>query len=101
VTRGTRASFMVRVVRDRRGTVCGVIERVATGAKEAFPRVEAIGPVIARLLAREAAGPRSNSPTASGAHHNACGRFIVVHLMGRRGRLHGRPVNEPAPRYHD
>jgi hypothetical protein len=45
----TRASFIVRVVRDRRGTGCGVIERVATGAKEAFPGVEAIGPVIARM----------------------------------------------------
>jgi hypothetical protein len=43
VPRGTRASFIVRVVRDRRGTGCGVIERVATGAKEAFPGVEAIG----------------------------------------------------------
>jgi hypothetical protein len=49
VTRVTGASFIVRVVRDRRGTGCGVIERVATGAKEAFPGVEAIGPVIARM----------------------------------------------------
>jgi hypothetical protein len=47
-TRGTRASVIVRVVRDRRGTGCGVIERVATGAKEAFPGVEA-SPVIARM----------------------------------------------------
>lgn len=29
-------------------------ERVATGAKEAFQGMEAIGPVIARMLAREA-----------------------------------------------
>jgi hypothetical protein len=29
------------------------------------------------------------------------GRFIVVPLTGRRGRLHGRPVNEPAQRHHD
>jgi hypothetical protein len=100
VTRVPRASFIVRVVRDRRGTVCGVIERGATGAKEAFPGVEAIGPVIARMGGAEAAGPRSHSTTASGAaHHNASGRFIVVHLT--RGRLHGRPVNEPAQRYHD
>jgi hypothetical protein len=102
VTRVTRASFIVRVVRDRRGTGCGVIERVATGAKEAFPGVEAIGPVIARM-----GGAGGGRPTVEqhgrqpAAHHNACGRFIVVPLTGRRGRLHGRPVNEPAPRYHD
>jgi hypothetical protein len=57
VSRARRASFMVRVVRDRRGQVSGVIERVATGAKEAFHGVEAIGPVIARMVQREEAGP--------------------------------------------
>ena len=45
-----RASFVVRLVRDSRGQVSGVIERVATGAKEAFQGVEAIGPVIARMV---------------------------------------------------
>jgi hypothetical protein len=52
-TQATRASFVVRVVRDRRGTIRGVIERVATGAKEAFQGVEAIGPVIARMVEYE------------------------------------------------
>jgi hypothetical protein len=52
-----RASFVVRVARDRRGKVSGVIERVATGAKESFQGVEAIGSVIARMVEREAAGP--------------------------------------------
>jgi hypothetical protein len=33
---GRRASFFIRVVQDRRGQISGVIERVATGAKEAF-----------------------------------------------------------------
>ena len=31
-----RASFVVRVVQNGQGQVSGVIERVATGAKEAF-----------------------------------------------------------------
>jgi hypothetical protein len=53
-TPATRASFVVRVVRDRRGTIRGVIERVATGAKEAFKGSEAIGPVIARMVEYEA-----------------------------------------------
>ena len=53
-----RASFVVRAVRDRRGQVSGVIERVATGAKEAFTGMEAIGEMIVRMLERESAPPR-------------------------------------------
>jgi hypothetical protein len=49
---GRRASFVVRAVRDRRGRLTGVIERVATGAKEAFTGMETIGTVIARMLER-------------------------------------------------
>jgi hypothetical protein len=56
VSRIRRASFIVRVVRGRRGKVSGVVERVATGAKEAFQGIEAIGPVIARMVQREEAG---------------------------------------------
>jgi hypothetical protein len=55
VSRPRRTSFIVRVVRTRRGKVSGVIERVGTGAKEAFQGVDAIGPVIARMVQREAA----------------------------------------------
>jgi hypothetical protein len=75
MSRARRASFIVRVVRDRRGKVCGVIERVATGAKEAFQGVEAIGPVVARMVERETAGPlpprrsggqRGESPSCDG-----------------------------------
>jgi hypothetical protein len=51
----TRTSFVIRVVRDRRGTISGVIERVATGAKEALKGSEAIGPVIARMVVYERA----------------------------------------------
>jgi hypothetical protein len=49
---GRRASFVVRAVQDRRGRVSGVVERVATGAKEAFTGMETIGAVIARMLER-------------------------------------------------
>lgn len=50
---GRRASFVVRVVEHGPGCVNGVIERVATGAKEPFSGVEVIGPVIQRMLRRE------------------------------------------------
>jgi hypothetical protein len=56
-----RASFVVRVVRDRHCQVRGVIERVTTGAKEGVHGVEAIRPVIAPMVEREAAAPGSGS----------------------------------------
>ena len=52
MTRVTRVSFVVRVVEDARGQVTGVIERVATGAKETFSGMETIGRVIGRMLGR-------------------------------------------------
>lgn len=45
-----RTSFVVRVSQDGRGQVSGVVERVATGGKEAFSTVEAIGRVILAML---------------------------------------------------
>jgi hypothetical protein len=48
-----RTSFVVRVLGDRRGQPSGVIERVATGAKEAFRGLEAIGPVIKEMFQDE------------------------------------------------
>jgi hypothetical protein len=60
----SRASFVVRVAQDERGQVSGVVERVATGAKEAFTGMEAIGRVIARMLQRERA-PRADSEASS------------------------------------
>jgi hypothetical protein len=48
----TRASFVVRVARDRDGRLTGVVERVATGAKELFSGAETIGAVIGRMLER-------------------------------------------------
>ena len=53
MNRGKRASFVVRTVQDPRGQVSGIIERVATGAKEAFTGMETIGQVIARMLQGE------------------------------------------------
>lgn len=49
-SRTRRASFVIRAVRDGRGEVSGIIERVASGAKEPFIGMAAIGPVIARML---------------------------------------------------
>jgi hypothetical protein len=54
----TRASFVVRVVQDAQGQVSGVIERVATGAKEAFSGMEAIGELIDRMLQSAASDER-------------------------------------------
>lgn len=70
--RGRRASFVVRTVQDARGEVSGVIERVATGAKEAFTGVQAIGPVIARMLEGEGARlPDAASPSPEGGSSEA------------------------------
>jgi hypothetical protein len=60
---GRRASFVVRAVEDGRGQVSGVVERVATGAKEAFTGVEAIGRVIVGMLQREGALPPADAST--------------------------------------
>jgi integrase len=41
-----RANFVVRAAQDGHGEVSGIVERVATGTKEAFTGTAAIGPVI-------------------------------------------------------
>ena len=76
-----RASFVVRAVQDARGDVSGVVERVATGAKEAFTGMEAIGLVIVKMLHGASALPPAGSVTASpgepprpGPVPNAAGR---------------------------
>ena len=53
MSRVRRTSFVVRVVEDTSGHVGGIVERVATGAKEAFTDMEAIGHVIKRMLQGE------------------------------------------------
>jgi hypothetical protein len=62
MSRAKSASFIVRVVWNSRGKVSGVIERVATGAKEAFQGMAAIGSVIARMVEREGAARQEPSP---------------------------------------
>jgi hypothetical protein len=62
-----RTSFVIRVAQDRRGQVSGVIERVATGAKEAFTGMEAIGQVISRML-QGARPPSRDEPGAPPAN---------------------------------
>ena len=62
-----RASFVVRVLQRPPDEVRGVIEHVATGAKEAFAGIETIGHVIARMLRAakergEASGLRTERP---------------------------------------
>jgi len=64
---GRRASFVVRAVEDGSGDVSGVIERVATGAKEAFAGMEAIGRVIVRMLQRERQSRRVGGPREDGS----------------------------------
>lgn len=61
MNRVKRVSFVVRVVQDLRGEVSGVIERVATGAKEPFTDVEEIGQVIIRMLPGERRRPPRGS----------------------------------------
>jgi hypothetical protein len=51
MNQGRRDSFVVRVSLDRSGQLTGVVERVATGAKQTFTGVDAIGTVIAGMLA--------------------------------------------------
>ena len=53
-----RVSFVVRAAQDARGEISGVVERVATGAKEAFTGAEAIGRVIAEMLRGDHEPPR-------------------------------------------
>ena len=57
MSQSTRVSFLVRVSLDQAGEVRGVIERVATGAKEPFTGADAIGPAIARMLPPPPARP--------------------------------------------
>jgi hypothetical protein len=50
-----RAIFIVRLDRDERGRVTGVVERVRTGEKARVDTLGDLGPVLAAMLAREAA----------------------------------------------
>jgi hypothetical protein len=65
-----RASFVVRAVLDEQGAVSGVVERVATGAKEAFSGMESIGVVIVKMLhGASALPPAGPDPSPAGGEN--------------------------------
>jgi hypothetical protein len=72
MTKGTRASFVIRIVDDGHGRVSGVIERVATGAKESFSGTERIGEVIEGMLGRERISPRHVNPPSRTRGETGC-----------------------------
>jgi hypothetical protein len=46
-------SFVVRAAADNAGRLTGIVERVRTGEKHRFEGEEALGRIIARLVAEE------------------------------------------------
>lgn len=52
---GHRAVFILRLDRDPRGQVTGVVERVRTGEKVRIDGLVDVGRLLAEMLAREAA----------------------------------------------
>lgn len=50
---GVAITFVVRVWREPEGAVRGVVERVTTGAKEAFPDAQALASLIERMATEE------------------------------------------------
>jgi hypothetical protein len=50
-------TFIVRVLVDDAGGVTGIVERVQTGQKNRFEGIEAIGQLIAGMLAGAGTGP--------------------------------------------
>jgi hypothetical protein len=80
---GRRASFVIRAVEDGSGRLSGIIERVATGAKEAFRGTEAVGEVMQRMLRRESTLPEAGaSPSATDGNRGPT-----------RRRRRGRPTS--------
>jgi hypothetical protein len=57
-------TFVVRIARDARGGVSGVVERVATGAKQRFEGFDAIGRVIAGMSGARLVGGSVDAPDA-------------------------------------
>lgn len=64
-------TFIVRVSVDEAGGVTGIVERVQTGQKKRFESIDAIGPLIARMIGGPGADPglpRSPQESRAGAH---------------------------------
>ena len=55
-------TFIVRLVRDDRGALSGVVERVRSGEKQRFHGAVALAEVIAAMAARESGAPRGKEP---------------------------------------
>jgi len=62
-------TFIVRMTRDGRGLLRGVVERVRTGEKERVDGIEAVSPLVARMLAR--GGNDDASATGCGSETGA------------------------------
>jgi hypothetical protein len=58
-------TFIVRVSVDEATGVTGILERVQTGQKKRFQGLEAIGPLIAQMIAAPGAGPNPRSSPES------------------------------------
>ena len=58
-------TFIVRVSIDEAAGVTGIIERLQTGQKKRFQGLEAIGPLIAQMIAATGAGPNPRSSPES------------------------------------
>ena len=54
-------TFIVRFSVDEAAGVTGILERVQTGQKKRFQGLEAIGPLIAQMIATTGAGPTPRS----------------------------------------
>jgi hypothetical protein len=62
------ATFIVRIARGATGELIGSVQRALTGERRPFHRAEAIGPLIAEMIATgwpEAGEPRSGKPPES------------------------------------
>jgi hypothetical protein len=56
-------TFIVRLTRDDRGGLSGVVERVRSGEKQRFDGVAALPDLIAAMVEREATMKRRQEPT--------------------------------------
>jgi hypothetical protein len=56
-------TFIVRISVDEAGGVTGIVERAQTGQKTRFEGTEAIGALIARMMAGRDAGPGRSGTT--------------------------------------
>ena len=51
-------TLIVRITREPRGRLSGIVERVKTGEKERFTSVDALAGIIARMVEQDPDGRR-------------------------------------------